>query len=114
MGFKGRKGSKKGSKKGFLEGVLRRGCQEGTSKAETRVFESTTPFACALTERGPKVQTDAEKRKIKESRPRLHTPFCSGPILESEETREGMRANKGGSSTYAFGVDSLSAPNCAI
>ena len=33
---------------GFLEGVLRRGFREGTQKAETRLFESTTPLACAL------------------------------------------------------------------
>ena len=33
---------------GFLEGVLRRGFREGTQKAEVRLFESTTPLACAL------------------------------------------------------------------
>ena len=38
VGFSG----SKGSEEGFSEGVLSRGSREGTQKAETRLFESTT------------------------------------------------------------------------
>ena len=45
VGFRGKKGSEKGSyRRGSKKGLPR----EGPQKAATRLFESTTPFACPL------------------------------------------------------------------
>ena len=73
--------------------VLRRGFREGTSKAEVRLFESTTPLACALL-----MYSYTNKRGVFKlpTGACLHTVerFCSRALCHCKQRKEGAIPSK--------------------